>query len=160
MTKEQEAIELAENFTKMDFSNPMGWTGYYDTELKELSQAIKTVLNMLKAQQRKIKTLTQTNRSYKGMIRKKDKEIEKLKVENENVWKLNANMSQRHLSDIFRIKKKDKQIDLMADCIDKTGAGRRAFSCTFRKNDECNENGCRYCIKQYFKEIAERKSKE
>ena len=56
--------------------------------------------------------------------------------------------------------KKDKIIDLMADFIDKTGAGRRAFSCTFRKNDECNENGCRYCIKQYFKEIAERKGEK
>ena len=54
----------------------------------------------------------------------------------------------------------NRQIDLMADFINKTGAGRRAFSCTFRKNDECNENGCRYCIKQYFKEIAERKSEE
>ena len=49
MTKEQEeAIKLAENFTKMDFSNPIGWTGYYDTELKELSEAIETVLSMLK----------------------------------------------------------------------------------------------------------------
>ena len=56
------------------------------------------------------------------------------------------------------MEKKDKIIDLMADFINKTGAGRRVFSCTFRKNDECNENGCRYCIKQYFKEIAERKS--
>lgn len=52
----------------------------------------------------------------------------------------------------------NKQIDLMADFIDKTGAGRRVFSCAFRKNDECNENGCRYCIKQYFKEIAEQSS--
>ena len=49
MTKEQEArIKLLKDFTKMDFSNPMGWTGYYDTELKELSEAIETVLSMLK----------------------------------------------------------------------------------------------------------------
>lgn len=49
MTKEQEArIKLLEDFIKIDFSNPMGWTGYYDTELKELSNAIETVLNMLK----------------------------------------------------------------------------------------------------------------
>lgn len=135
MTKEQEeAIERLEKRIKdnEDYKTTQVW-------LTDDVSAVYTVLNMLK---------------------EKDEEIEKLKVENENVWKLNANMSQRHLSDIFRIKKKDKQIDLMADFIDKTGAGRRAFSCTFRKNDECNENGCRYCIKQYFKEIAERKNEE
>lgn len=55
MTKEQrEAIELAKEFTKMDFSNPMGWTGYYDAELEELSQAIETVLNLIKEQQEKL----------------------------------------------------------------------------------------------------------
>ena len=52
MTNEQrEAIELAKEFTKMDFSNPMGWTGYYDAELEELSQAIETVLSLIKEQQ-------------------------------------------------------------------------------------------------------------
>ena len=38
----------------MDFSNPMGWTGYYDAELEELSQAIETVLNLIKEQQEKL----------------------------------------------------------------------------------------------------------
>lgn len=56
MTKEQEeAIELTKQFTKMNFNTPNGWTGYYDTELKELSQAMKTVLNMLQEQQGKNK---------------------------------------------------------------------------------------------------------
>ena len=55
MTNEQrEAIELAKEFTKMDFSNPMGWTGYYDAELEELSQAIETVLSLIKEQQEEI----------------------------------------------------------------------------------------------------------
>ena len=55
MTNEQrEAIELAKEFTKMDFSNPMGWTGYYDAELEELSQAIETVLSLIKEQQEKM----------------------------------------------------------------------------------------------------------
>ena len=55
MTNEQrEAIELAKEFTKMDFSNPMGWTGYYDAELEELSQAIETVLSLIKEQQEKV----------------------------------------------------------------------------------------------------------
>ena len=52
MTKEQEVkIQLLKDFTKMDFSNPMGWTGYYDTELKELKEAIETALNMLKVKE-------------------------------------------------------------------------------------------------------------
>lgn len=54
---EEKAIELAEEFIKMDFSNPMGWTGYYDTELNELSQAVQTVLNMLKEKGRDIEKL-------------------------------------------------------------------------------------------------------
>ena len=56
MTNEQrKAIELAKEFTKMDFSNKMGWTGYYDTELKELSDAIDTVLSLIKEQEKYIK---------------------------------------------------------------------------------------------------------
>ena len=52
------------------------------------------------------------------------------------------------------IEKKDKQIDLMTDFMYKAGTGRRVLSCMFRQNDECNENGCRYCIKQYFENKA------
>ena len=122
MIKEQrEAIELAKEFTKMDFSNKMGWTGYYDAELKELSQAIDTVLSLIKEQQ---------------------KEIEKYK-----------SLYGKALSDLV---KSDKQIELMADFMYKTGTGRRALSCMFRQNDECNENGCRYCIKQYFAGLVEK----
>ena len=55
MTNEQrKAIELAKEFTKMDFSNKMGWTGYYDTELKELSDVIDTVLSLIKEQEKQI----------------------------------------------------------------------------------------------------------
>ena len=68
----------------------------YKNTIPKISKAIETVLNMLK---------------------EKDKEIEKLKADNKKAWKLNANMTQRHLSDIFKIKKKDKQIDLMANYI-------------------------------------------
>lgn len=92
MTKEQgKAIERLEKRIKdnEDYKTTQVW-------LTDDVSAVYTVLNMLK---------------------EKDEEIEKLKVDNENVWKLNANMSQRHLSDIFRIKKKDKQIDLMAEFI-------------------------------------------
>lgn len=57
-TKQKEATDLVKCFTKKNFSNENGWTGYYDTELKELQQAIETVLNL---------------------IQEKDKEIEKYK---------------------------------------------------------------------------------
>lgn len=49
-----------------------------------------------------------------------------------------------------------KQIDLMADFMYKTGTGRKALSCVFRQNDECNENGCEYCIKRYFAGLVEK----
>lgn len=58
------------------------------------------------------------------------------------------------------LNKRDKQIDLMADFMHKTGTGRRAFSCAFRQNDECDENGCRHCIKQYFVDKAKKETKE
>ena len=69
MTKEQEeAIEMLE-----DIENNT-WTTKYI--MSSDSKKAETVLNMLKDQQRKIKTLTQTNKSYKGMIKKKDKQID------------------------------------------------------------------------------------
>lgn len=46
--EEKEAIEKLEKFTKNDFSNPLGWSGYYDTELNELKRAIKISLNLIK----------------------------------------------------------------------------------------------------------------
>ena len=65
MTNEQrEAIELAKEFTKMDFSNKMGWTGYYDAELKELSQAIDTVLSLIKEQQEEIAKYEKIYKEY------------------------------------------------------------------------------------------------
>lgn len=50
----------------------------------------------------------------------------------------------------------EKQIDLMAEFMYKTGTGRKALSCVFRQNDECNENGCEYCIKRYFAGLVEK----
>lgn len=40
----EEDIKILRNITKQDFNNPMGWTGYYDSELKELQQAIGNIL--------------------------------------------------------------------------------------------------------------------
>lgn len=129
MTKEQEeAIELAENFTKMDFSNPMGWTGYYDTELKELSQAIETALNMLKEKDAEIE-------EYKRMIAAGIINVAK----DELVQEKNK-----------EIEKKDRQIDLMAEIFYKKFKAELLLEYGFENEEQ---------LKQYFKELAERKSK-
>lgn len=91
-----------------------------------------------------------------SLIKEQEEEIERLKTDNGNVWQLNANMSKRHLEDICKLKQKEKQIDLMADFMYKTGTGRKALSCVFGQNDECNENGCEYCIKRYFAGLVEK----
>ena len=99
MTNEQrKAIELAKEFTKMDFSNPMGWTGYYDAELKELSQAIDTVLSLIKEQQEREELIkeyvhqeivhyTETIEDYEDDDKEGNKHyIEELKEDREH-WK-------------------------------------------------------------------------
>ena len=83
-----------------------------------------------------------------NMLKEKDKKIEKLKADNKKAWKLNANMTQRHLSDIFKIKKKDKQIDLMADnLVGMTFSDKENIEIIFDNKED---------IKQYF----ERKAKD
>lgn len=88
MTKEQEkAIEIVNNFIKIDFNNKNGWIGYYDSELKELQEGIKTVLSMLQ---------------------EKDKEIEKYK------YLYQKTLDNTIQADRENIKLK-KQIDLMTE---------------------------------------------
>ena len=127
MTKEEEAIEYIQKQIdyykeQIKFIEAVD-SDYYDEEYELYKNRIKqfeTVLNMLK---------------------EKDKQIAKY----EKIYKE---------YDCYRwvkeLEKKDKIIDLMADFMYKTGTGRRALSCMFRQNDECNENGCKYCIKKYF----------
>lgn len=45
-------------------------------------------------------------------------------------------------------------IAILIDMLKEKDTDRRALSCMFRQNDECNENGCRYCIGQYFENKA------
>lgn len=134
MTKEQEArIKLLEDFIKIDFSNPMGWTGYYDTELKELSNAIETVLNMLKEKDKYIKDANDITTEMSNDIKKLTSEIEK----------------------------KDKIIDLMTEYINylsdelvqATGKNELDF-CDKNKCCEDSDYSCEQCIKQYFKQKA------
>lgn len=78
--------------------------------------------------------------------------ITKLQKENETTTKLNANMSKRHLNDIFKIKNYEKQIHLMAEYID--GDDTSLSNYLYRKNGKCNKK----MIKQYFKKLAEQNS--
>ena len=68
MTKEQEAIAYFEGKILEEGDNI--------TITFDFIENLETVLNMLKDLQRKNKRLTQTNKSYKGMIKKKDKQID------------------------------------------------------------------------------------
>ena len=132
MTEEQEAIAY--------FEGKMLEEGDNITITFDFIENLETVLNMLK---------------------EKDKEIEKPKADNKKAWKLNANMSQRHLSDIFKIKKKDKIIDLMAEQIKIPEPTMKIESFDIKPKTKFS---MRYLnkeeVKQYFKEIAERKSEE
>ncbi len=105
---EGKTIERCEELIKPEHAN---WIGISNQE------AIRELLNILK---------------------EKDKEIEKLQEENETTWKLNENMSKRHLNDVCKIKNDEKQIDLMAEHIQN--------GCDFDNRIKTKEE-----IKQYFK---------
>lgn len=105
----------------------------YKNTIPKISQSIETVLSLIKEQQEK---------------------IEKLKKDNSNAWQLNAKMSLRHLNDICKLKKKDKQIDLMAKFIENNMSEKKIINeiCIKSKcnNEECHEDDLKDCIKQYF----------
>lgn len=137
--------------------NPLIFTGIVD-EIDKDNNAIKTVLNL----------------------------ITRLQKENETTTKLNKNMSEKHLSDMFKIrtlrKENEKykylyqkaldntvssdreniqlkeQIDLMAEYISKIDIEEDICIKNKTNPDWCNEDytNCKNCIKQYF----ERKSEE
>lgn len=141
MTNEQrEAIEICkkkiiEPF--YDFPNPTS------IELKDTDvRAIEIALSLIKEQQGQWEEIE----GLKNINKNQSKDIKKAV---DYTFELNK-----------ELEKKDKQIDLMADFMYKTGTGRRAFSCAFRQNDECDENGCRHCIKQYFVDKAKKETKE
>lgn len=78
-----------------------------------------------------------------------EKKIEKLEKQS----KVIDRQAQKYFEQTIYL---NKIIDLMADFMYKTGTGRKALSCVFRQNDECNENGCEYCIKRYFAGLVEK----
>ena len=133
MTKEQEeVIKLAKEFTKMDFSNPMGWTGYYDTELKELQECIKIVLNMLE---------------------EKDKEIDFYKKGLEREIESNRDNIMEIIKQDKEIEKKDKMIDLYIDELVANEFDRCCQECC--RECEKDKDTLRNCTKQYFEKKIE-----
>lgn len=77
-TEENEAIEILNNSVKNN-----GGIAFQDNEDSIFkcydTKPIKVALDMIKDKQSKIKVLAHTNKTYKGIIKKKDKEIKQLK---------------------------------------------------------------------------------
>ena len=135
MTKEQEeAIEILSD------SNIL-FNIQKDTALS-IRVAIETALDMINDLQREKKSLTQTNKSYKGMIRKKDKEIEKHKT----LYSKALDDATTAGHENIQLK---KQIDLMAELIARK-AGSRIEICHNMQCDKKVAKECKVCTKQYF----------
>ena len=131
MTKEQEIIERLNRLKTIKVLYTKTFAMTTE-QLKVLQEDIETFLNMLK---------------------EKDEQIAKY----EKIYKE---------YDCYRwvkeLEKKDKQIDLMAEYIVSLDIEEDICVKTGRLN-ECDSialGECENCIKQYFKELAERKSKE
>ena len=121
MTKEQEeAIKIIDKMIKSYIEADE--CGLSNNDFKYEIRAMQTVLNMLKDLQRENKSLTQTNRSYKGMIKKKDKQIDLMA----------------------------KYINYLSDeLVQATGKNELEF-CNGNKCCEDSNYSCEECIKQYF----------
>ena len=143
MTKEQEeAIEILSD------SNIL-FNIQKDTALS-IRVAIETALDMINDLQREKKSLTQTNKSYKGMIRKKDKEIEKYKT----LYSKALDDATTAGHENIQLK---KQIDLMAEFIfqnidvEEEICNSAYIEC---KQETAQDITCINCVKQYFERKA------
>ena len=168
--KEQEVIKRL-NFHKE-------YVRLYSSRVVMISETdLETVLNMLKDLQKENKILMQTNKSYKGIINKKDTEIKEKDKEIENNKKKNEELSNQILKlykeqDNYNariekkneeIKKKDKLTKLLIDFIYKILILRPGITMYKLKEDgfdisqcgNCKDNSCRKCIKQYFERKSE-----
>ena len=198
MTKEQEdSIEILKNtdISTIELAEI--------TDLYTYSIAVKTVLSMLKEKDAKIEHLEEnrnnkkaelailnekqkemnklinTVKSYKGMFKKQEKEINELQRENEElnkkIYLCTPEIPQcQHgkyvsYSDLINkiilkdkeIKEKDKQIDLTAEFIKNNMSEKKIINeiCIKGKcnNEECHEDDLKECIKQYFEKLAKEK---
>lgn len=119
----------------------------------EQREAIDSLEKLVKLRKDKTNTIKHDT-CICGTMEEQEEKIEKLKKDNSNAWQLNAKMSLRHLNDICKLKKKDKQIDLMAKFIENNMSEKKIINeiCIKSKcnNEECHEDDLKDCIKQYF----------
>ena len=129
---------------------------------KEKRENQKGELTILNEKQKEMNKLINTVKSYKGMFKRQEKEIKKLQKENETIIKLNANMSKRHLNDIFKIKNYEKQIDLMSEYMEEN-MDEYQLDEIYAKQYNCNGMERNWTrgkekevkdIKQYFAKLA------
>ena len=142
MIEEQEVIERL----KLDIS-----AGEYSTTKTEV---LETVLSMLKEKDKEIEHQKEKRNNQKqelAILNEKQKEMNKLI----NIVSSYKGMFKKQQKEM---KKKDKQIDLMAEYISKIDIEEDVCMKNKTNPDWCNEDytKCKDCIKQYF----ERKAKD
>ena len=132
---------------------------------KEKRENQKGELAILNEKQKEMNKLINDVKSYKGQFKRQEKEIKKLQKENETIIKLNANMSKRHLNDIFKIKNYEKQIDLMSEYMEEN-MDEYQLDEIYAKQYNCNGMERNWTrgkekevkeIKQYFAKLAKEK---
>ena len=116
----------------------------------EQREAIDSLEKLVKLRKDKTNTIKHDT-CICGTMEEQEEKIEKLKKDNSNAWQLNAKMSLRHLNDICKLKKKDKQIDLMAEY---WNTGLAMCDNCDRIVEKYEKNNCKDCIKQYFADKA------
>lgn len=94
------------------------------------------------------------------MLKEKDKEIEHWKNGFERELEDNRKNTCELLKQDLVIRKKDKQIDLMAKFIENNMSEKKIINeiCIKGKcnNEECHEDDLKDCIKQYFADLVEK----
>lgn len=120
---------------------------------KEKRENQKVELTILNEKQREMNKLINTVSSYKGMVKKLEKENKTLKRDFKIVNQECSRLERKEA-------KKEKQTDLMAEYISKIDIEEDICIKNKTNPDWCNEDytNCKDCIKQYFKELAERKN--
>ena len=139
MTKEQEAIERLKSIDET--------VEEYDGNI--LKTDIETVLNMLKERDKEIDKLRNKNKKLLRKLRNRVKEVKKLTKYSQYKKEFSRLNEQ--------LRKKDKQIDSMAEYISNLDIDEDI--CKEQSDNNCDdinrEVECRDCIKQYFERKVE-----
>ena len=125
---------------------------------KEQEEAIENLTDLLKQRNEKQVEITtydlfENIETVLSMLKEKDKEIKTLKRDFKIVDQECSRLERKEA-------KKEKQTDLMAEYISKIDIEEDICIKNKTNPDWCNEDytNCKDCIKQYFKELAERKN--